>query len=221
LETGKQPAGELRRAAEKMMKRPGCIVLGIGSLVVLVTGVMWLLPGRERRHIWPGTMLSAQETGVVKSAAIWAQGPDGRWPPHLASLLLSGRVSPKAFVALDSPRRPMALPNPPPAEGGWRRIAADVDAHSDLIYTGADLTKQVLEDADAGHIIAVYSTTLEALGDLREVGFADAHVEAVHAADLAKVFAASNTARAKVGLPPFELDGPVPAASSTQPDSSG
>jgi len=91
----------------------------------------------------------------------------------------------------------------------WQAISADVDIHSAYVYTGADLSNTSTPDEK---IIVLYSRPFRSLPEWRVVAFADGHADFVRAKNLEETFAVSNAARAKRGLPPFALDGPVPVA---------
>lgn len=151
-------------------------------------------------------ILASWGKGTAQSAAMYADEHGGTFPPHLAVLLLRGDIEPKQLVDDDIAcyRMPAGLV---PAD--WGKIAVDVDAHSLWNYCGADLKLPLTRLHQ--RIIVAYTKKIRRRPDIRLIAFADNHVETIENADLAACFAESNAARKKLRLPPFSLDGPVPA----------
>jgi hypothetical protein len=156
----------------------------------------------------PFIRLMANARNLGQSAFVFASEHDDHYPPHPAVLLLGGKLSPKQLSDYDL--SPYVLPSPLPPESAWSTIAADVDAHSTFIYTAADLQNPPGAAFLDPAIIIAYTKPNRVTPGHRIVLFADFSARLVPNADLAKTFAASNTARAKLHLPPFILDGPPP-----------
>jgi hypothetical protein len=131
-------------------------------------------------------------------------------PPHPAVLLLAGDIRPKSLTDPDIP--PFVLPSPLPAASAWAAVASDVDAHSVFVYTAADLIAPPPPASLDPAIILAYTKPSRVIPRHRILIFVNQTSTLVPEADLPKRFAASNAARAHLGLPPFILDGPPPSA---------
>jgi prepilin-type processing-associated H-X9-DG protein len=179
-------------------------------LFMLGTPFLWFLSEDQTRMTYhhPAYLRHmASARSVVQSVNLFAADHAGRFPPHLASLILSEQVTPKELS--DVHLAPYAPPEPLPPETDWPAIAADVDAHSIFIYTGADLVDPTFMSLDPA-IIILYTQPLPCTPGHRIVAFADGHAELIPESDLPKFFDVSNAARAKLRLPAFTLDGPPP-----------
>jgi hypothetical protein len=141
------------------------------------------------------------------ASAPYAAAHAGHFPPHPAILILDGTLDPRYIAHPGTP--PYTPPTPLPPLTDWPLIAPDVDAHSAFVYTGADLVVPLLP-GPAFRIVLAYSKPSPLTPNHRVLLFADGHSEYIPDADLPATFATSNAARAKLGLPPFTLDGPPP-----------
>jgi hypothetical protein len=149
---------------------------------------------------------------LVRSAEFYASYHEGRYPPHPATLILDESFLAE-YLADGRSFLPYDPPSPLPPVYDWPSIASDVDAHSIFVYAAGDYDN-VVPPANA---ILVYTKPCSYTPGHRVVTFGDSHSELIREKDLPKYFAESNAARAKLGLPPFSLDGPPPAPPTTLP----
>jgi hypothetical protein len=143
-----------------------------------------------------------------------AIGNDGRYPPDFARFLSDNPSAHSHCFYFDRSRPPPPAPEAPAADHG--AYAAAVEAQSLFRYTAADLQDPALATGAPSsldpRIILLYTRKHPLVPRHRVVVFASNRAELVAEADLSAVFAASNAARAKLGLPVFLPDGPVPMA---------
>jgi hypothetical protein len=178
-------------------------LLALGTLFVLIL-IPSFRPARELDG-GPSHRIAMNLNGITKACLVYASDNNDHFPPHPVILILDGSVSPSHFSTPGA--KTLSLPNPPPPPSAWPTLAADLDQHSIFIYTAADLTGTVDPE-----VILAYTKKSPLLPNYRLVAFGDAHIENIPESQLPQLFAASNTARAKLGLPPFTLDGPTPGS---------
>jgi hypothetical protein len=191
----------------------------LGSLACLLgLPLMFLLTGLSTTgssHAHPPYLrLMAAIRTLDMNCGIYAASHNGKYPPHLAVLILQGTLAPRDVAGLGLPA--YIPPSPLPPVSYWPLIATEVDAHSAFIYTAADLYDPFPAILDS-HIILAYSKPDHAITPGHRVLLSADGARYVPDADLPAVFAASNAARAKLHLPPFTLDGPPPLPPSTAP----
>jgi hypothetical protein len=143
---------------------------------------------------------------LSSSSQTYAATHDGRFPPHPPPNIHTGTHDPKDLAR--PTLAPFVPPAPLPPENTWPAIASVLDAHSLYIYTGADLNASNLPSAS--NIILAYSKPHPYTPSGRVILFADGHSDLIADKDLSKIFAASNSARAKLNLPPFTEGSPPP-----------
>jgi len=146
---------------------------------------------------------------IVRELQLYRETHDA-YPPHLAVLLASGRLKPRDLLDPFSKTAPLTL-STSLTPAAWPTIVADVDRHSDIIYTAADYR------GDDEAVILLYDKRVsERSGRLMNLQSGERFVTL---ADLPAVFAAHNATRARNGLPPQTLDVqppiPVPASATT------
>jgi hypothetical protein len=154
---------------------------------------------------------------IAQDARFYANDHEGKWPPHLAVMLVDGILRPK-----DLRYRLSRTPPIPPAdvEHGkpWQSATASVQAHSDFAYLAADLQDSPALAAVASRLIVACGTRdlpeipiavhhvdqhrYEYQFTARPISFADGHAELIPLEKYPAVFDAHNTARATLGLPP-------------------
>ena len=178
-----------------------CVLL---TPIVVVFLSLLATPRARELHSDPGYRMANNLRAIAKSCILYSADNNDHFPPYLTLLLLEGAVSPKQLC--DTNLNPLPLPNPLPLEAYWPTLAADLERKSAYIYTAADLTNTM----DPALIIA-YTKPSPLIRGRRIIAFADNHVDFIPDSALPAAFAASNAARAKLGLPPFTLDGPPPA----------
>jgi hypothetical protein len=148
---------------------------------------------------------------LAQDALLYADEHNNHYPPHPAVLVLNGSLTPKELACRHYD--PYVLPSPIPPISDWPLIAPELDAHSLFVYTAGDYDTLW----PPAQTILVYSKPSSATPGYRIVFFGDCKTELLPEKDLPTYFAASNAARAKLGLPPFFLDGPPPSPPTTQP----
>jgi len=143
---------------------------------------------------------------LTLAAREYARTHNGSYPPHWAALLLSTWINP--YTLIDTTMTPPSIPNPKPPEAQWRDLAPEVDAHSIFIYVAADLHDPALiknafgPSLDPAIIIAYTRPSSDTLGH-RILLFAQGDPKLVPESDLPNYFAACNTARSALSLPPL------------------
>lgn len=211
--------------AIRRIRRSRGLLLGTTSAVLAIcfsvcTGL--LCPGfadslGRSRHIAGTSVTKSQMFKIVQACQAYAEGHDEHFPPHLAVLLTAGSITPGQLLDRNAPVELKPFPTARlVAPADWRAIAADIEAHCDFTYVGADLTSTLDES-----LIALYTKpgrihrhmkfpeeTWDGQGRL--VAYADGHTELVLDADLPAVLARGNAVRVKRGLRPVTLDGPPP-----------
>ncbi|HVT82705.1 MAG TPA: hypothetical protein VHM90_18850 [Phycisphaerae bacterium] len=187
------------------------VLLPIGALCAPLLAWFSPIPSEYAYCGTPGDVIAAQIRGISQDCRIYALDHSGRFPPHPAALILAGYDAPKDYIDWDL--APAGFPHSLPPIASWQDLAAEAEAHSIFIYTGADLTDAALaaeNHALDSSVIVAYSLKRRVLRARRAVAFVDAHAELIPESDLPKFFDASNAARAKLRLPAFTLDGPPP-----------
>lgn len=184
------------------------------SIATILLSVFLYLSIFGVKYRTPYSAYFGTATRMAKSSHIYALNHNGRYPPHLAAILLDGNFFARQLTDDDTVTTPAAIPYPPPLTDDWHKYAADVDAHTIFVYTAADLADPALaaggtSSLDA-RIIMAYTKTLPQVPHHRVVAFVDGTPRLIPDSALLAAFAASNAARAKLGLPPFTLDGPPP-----------
>lgn len=212
-------------------RREGVLSLAIAPfvlslLITLCSGVLCVGFGGsldKSRHVANTARTEANMSQIIKACHNYAADNDDHFPPHLAVLLTARAITPDQLLDRNAPTplTPFPASSLVPTSR-WSTIAAEVDAHCDFTYIGADFTTSfdaptIVLYTKPGRIHKHMNSeeTFDAQGRL--VAFIDAHTELVLDADLPAAFAASNAARARLGLPPITLDGPPPSPPATAP----
>ena len=197
--TSRDPA----RYGGRGMGIAGLTTGAIGSaLCVIAIPVFFaiLLPSLGRaRELANRSYDAASLRRLGNAFTTYASDNAGAFPPSIAAAAQYG-ADPKNFISKDSTTTPPSFTPPVPA---WGPRAPDIEAHTDFIYTGADL-----HPPTDPSIILRYTKDLYMGHEVRAVLFADGHVEYVRSLNLPAAFDASNSARA--GRPPPHLGGPPP-----------
>ena len=202
----------IRRSGGQLV---GTFLAGFAICMSTCSGL--LCPGTadgllRSRHLAISAQTSAHMSKIINACQAYAARNGDHYPPHLAVLLTTGAIKPDQL--LDGNATTELRPFPAsrlvsPAD--WRTIAADVDAHCDFAYVGADSSNSASFDlivlyTKAGCIHKHMNVDEKWDGQGRLVGYADSHVDLVVDADLPAAFAATNEVRATKGLPPLPLD---------------
>lgn len=162
----------------------------------------------------PWIRVSPAGTSMAITMQVDAMGNGGRYPSDFARFLSEYPSAHDKCFYFDRSQPPPPAPEAPAAEHA--AYAAAVEAHALFRYTAADLQDPALATGAPSsldpHIILLYTRKHRLIPRHRVVVFASSRAELVAEADLSAVFAASNVARGKLGLPSFLPDGPVPMA---------
>lgn len=187
------------------------ITSAVAQLVLAVFAVVTFWPQQtcyDHRCHGAYPVMSAHLSGISKAALGFASEHNDRYPQHVAALLIDGSISTRMLI-LRSHSTPYTPPATLPALEDWATIARDVDAHCDIVYIGGDLT--LTPSGPDPAIIVAYTKRLPVFPRGRILAYQDGNRGYVENAHIPAKFAASNAARAKLGLPPVVLDGPPPA----------
>jgi hypothetical protein len=186
--------------------------LSIATVLLSIFLYLFMFGGKYRR---PYAQHFGTANRLVEFSHTYAQNHNGRYPPHLAALVLDKPYLADRLIDNDTLTTPAAIPNPPPPSVDWSKYAAEVDAHSIFVYSAADLADPTLAAGGTSSldpcIIVMYTKKLPSVPRYRLVTFVTGTHDLIPDSALPAAFAASNAARAKLGLPPFVLDGAVPA----------
>lgn len=154
--------------------------------------------------------LAAQRMTRVESACIsyaerhW-DDQGAHFPPHLAALIAGGYLNADDLIDPASSTMPAKVP-PGLVEADWPRIAADIDAHSDFVYLGADWVRDGALNQNQGSLILLYSKARHF-----RAGPLVSHHGFVSETAFGGLWKGANDARVNLLLPPITFGGPVPA----------
>jgi prepilin-type processing-associated H-X9-DG protein len=206
--TSRDPA----RYTGRGMGIAGIVTGSIGSALCVIFIPLYiaiLLPSLGRARELANRSYDAaslRQLGVAFTT--YATDNAGAFPPSIAAAAQYG-ADPKNFISKDGTTTPPAFTTPVP---DWHPLAADIEAHTDFIYTGADL-----HTPTDPAIILLYTKDVYMGHEGRNLLFTDGHVEYVRSINLPTLFGESNTARERLHLPPITLDGPPPTPNDGTP----
>jgi prepilin-type processing-associated H-X9-DG protein len=189
----------------------GLITGSIGTILCVIAipfFIAGLLPVLGRSRELANRSYDQASMRQLGNALIEYSSTNYSFPPSIAAAAQYG-ATPKNFISKVSTTTPPAY-TPPVTD--WHPLAPDIEAHTDFIYTGADLGAP----ADPS-IILLYTKDIYMGHEGRNILFADGHAEYVRSLNLPTTFDASNTARARLHLPPVTLDGPPPTPNDATP----
>jgi hypothetical protein len=215
-----------RRTRPEAQRRGRRLVEGAVLLLAVAFTVEFLSTSSTSLHgpYYSEMRIRMDALSAVRDIAEWAtmeaQRNSGRWPPHLASLVIDGGLPVRDLRYRYSPT--YELPSDVPND--WRELVSTIDAQADFIYLVGDLSSTLTRSANAAPLIVAYGKRnlpelpqvswhtdtgeFEYAFAARPVSFVDGTSRLVSLDDLPKVFAAHNAARATLGLPPHTLDVP-------------
>jgi prepilin-type processing-associated H-X9-DG protein len=197
-----------KRSSPSSLATAGIVTGAAGSFLAVIGWIFVALvaiPSFARaKEIATRTQDAAHLRLIANALLIYATENMDRFPPSLAAAAENVR-DPHFFVSRNTTTTPPVYTLP---VTDWHTLVPGFDAHTDFIYVGAGMRSSVEPD-----VILAYSKDIyDHQG--RNILFTDAHVEFVPAADLSRVFAKSNAARARRNLSPITLDGPPPQAAA-------
>jgi len=169
-----------------------------GLLVVI------LLPARGQRVPAPKRTVEAVNLRSVGLAvSLYATENSFHTPDKLGAVLPYVNGNTKMFISPDSPTQPLPVPDP---KAPWQSYAMNLEDHCDYWYVVPNVQMDKVTAKDK--FIMLYPKRVINYG-LRNVVFADGHVESLRIEELQKAITTSNLERQKLGLPEIELDKPV------------
>lgn len=172
-------------------------VMFCGLLVVI------LLPARGHRGVYPRSAEAANLRSVGIAVNFYATDNSSHTPENLGAVLPYLNGNTKIFISPDSPTKPLPVPDP---KAPWQSYALNLEDHCDYWYVVPNVQMDNVTAKDK--FILLYSKRVISSG-LRNVVFADGHVESLRIEELQKAIATSNLERQKLGLSAIELDQPV------------
>lgn len=145
-----------------------------------------------------------------------ADAEGAHYPPHLAALVAGGYLLPEELIDPASSTTPAKVPAGL-VEADWPRIAADIDAHCDFVYLGADWVRDgALNSRQSAQVSWGFNNASLILGYSKARHFRAGSLVAgygfVSDGAFSKLWAQANVAREELLLPPITLGGAIPTA---------
>lgn len=174
-------------------------VMFCGLLVVI------LMPAVHPHRISAKPGVEAANLKAVCTAVLFYADDNGFHTPEKLGAVLpyTNGYHRRLFLSPDSPTKPLPVPDP---KAPWQSYAMDLEDHCDYWYVVPNVQTDKITAKDK--FIMLYAKRNISSG-LRNVVFADGHVERLRIEELQKAIDTFNLERQKLGLPEIELDQPV------------
>jgi RNA polymerase sigma factor (sigma-70 family) len=164
---------------------------------------------------WEADMYAVKRD--MMAVLIYASEHKNRMPDSLASLVADGKIPPADLVSSRGNTKPLVLTPEfkALAISDMPKFAAEVEAHSDIIYLGNDEALR----GDAQHMIVIYQRPSPKLWAAPRPGMAvayqDGHIELAKEKDLPDNFKPTNADRKNKGLTEIDPASATPPAPAT------
>jgi len=211
------------------LRKPMRAVYGIAVLSLLLMPLLvymqrhsdFLVVRMQRRNELALDHFRKVIAGCQSYVAAHTDAEGGHFPPHLAALVAGGYLTPEDLIDPSSWTRP-AVVRAGLVESDWPKIAAEIDAHCDYVYLGADLVQDKALRTygfigggvfmPSSQMAVGYSKTSH-LGEgtlLWIWGERGGDVRFYDGSDFSDVWAKSNQSREQIFLPALTFGGPPP-----------